>query len=144
MTLEELLAREAIRHTLASYHMGGDGNDADAYAGVFTEDGVLDSADFKIEGRAAIRKWKAGRASGPQPAKFVRHNLTTCKLDVTGPNTAKGRAYFMVMTEVGPDHSGYYSDEYRKVGDEWLIAYRKVWIDWRAKDSRFRGPLPKS
>jgi hypothetical protein len=32
MTLEELLAREAIRHTLASYHMGGDGNDADAYA----------------------------------------------------------------------------------------------------------------
>jgi hypothetical protein len=63
---------------------------------------------------------------------------------VTGPAVAKGRAYFMVMTEVGPDHSGYYSDEYRKVGDEWLIAYRKVWIDWRAKDSRFRGPLPKS
>jgi 3-phenylpropionate/cinnamic acid dioxygenase small subunit len=143
MTLEELLAREAIRDTMARYHMAGDGNDADGYAGVFAEDGVLDSADFRIEGRAAIRAWKAGRASGPQPAKFVRHNLTTCQIDLTGPETAKARAYFAVFTEVGPDHSGYYSDEFRKVGEAWLIAYRKVWIDWRAPESRFRGPLPK-
>ncbi|MGE0309831.1 MAG: nuclear transport factor 2 family protein, partial [Acidimicrobiia bacterium] len=41
MNNDDLIAREAIRHTLASYHIAGDGNDADGYAAVFTEDGVV-------------------------------------------------------------------------------------------------------
>jgi hypothetical protein len=139
MTMEELLAREEIRRTLAQDHISGDANDADGYAGAFAEDGVLNSADFDIVGRQAIRDWKAERAKSP-PAKFVRHNLTTSQIELTGPDTAVARTYFVVFTEVGPDHNGYYSDQFKKVGDRWLIAHRKVWLDWRAKDSRFRPP----
>lgn len=137
MTEDERLAREEIRRTLAQYNIGGDLNDADQYAGAFAEDGVIDSADFTITGRTEIRDWKAGRAK-LSPAKFVRHNLTTSQVEFTGPETATGRTYFMVVTEVGPDHAGYYADQFKKVGERWFIAHRKVWIDWFSPESRFR------
>jgi hypothetical protein len=139
MTQEEHLAREEIRRTLAQYNIGGDLNDAEAYAGAFAEDGVIDSADFTITGRSEIRDWKAARAKA-SPARFVRHNLTTSQVEFTGPETATGRTYFFVVTEVGPDHCGYYADQFRKVGERWFIAYRKVWVDWYARESRFRRP----
>jgi hypothetical protein len=144
MTHEDFLAREAIRYTLASYNLAGDGNDAAGYAAVFTEDGVLESADFHLVGRGQIEAWKAARIKAPPPAKFVRHNLTTSRIDLTGPERAEGRTYFVVFTEVGPDHSGYYTDVFRKVGEQWLIAHRKVWLDWRAHDSRFRPQRAES
>jgi hypothetical protein len=137
MTPEEGLAHQAIRKTLASYNIAGDANDAAGYAAVFTPDGVLDSADFSLVGRAKIEAWKAARAKTPV-AKFVRHNLTTCRIDLTGPDSAKARTYFVVFTDVGPDHSGYYDDVFSRIGGDWLIAHRKVWLDWRAPDSRFR------
>jgi uncharacterized protein (TIGR02246 family) len=138
MTIEELLAREGIRHTLASYNMAGDQQDAAGYAAVFTEDGVLDAGQIQFNGRDEIQAWKSARAKAPT-AEFVRHNLTTCRIELTGPETATARTYFAVITEIGPDHSGYYSDVLRKVGDRWLIAHRKVRVDWRAPASRF-GP----
>jgi ketosteroid isomerase-like protein len=138
MNIEDLLAREGIRHTLASYNMAGDQQDASGYAAVFTEDGVLDAGEVQFNGREEIQAWKSARAKAPT-AEFVRHNLTTCRIELTGPETATARTYFAVITEIGPDHSGYYSDVLRKVGDCWLIAHRKVRLDWRAPDSRF-GP----
>jgi uncharacterized protein (TIGR02246 family) len=142
MTVEELIARGEIRATLAAYNSAGDQNDAEGYAGVFTVDGILESAGTQIKGREAIRHWKAERAKAP-PAKFVRHNLTTCLIEVTGPETATARTYFQVLTEVGPDHAGYYADDFRKEDGRWLIAHRKVRLDWFAPDSRF-GRLNRS
>ncbi|MGE3328473.1 MAG: nuclear transport factor 2 family protein [Acidimicrobiia bacterium] len=139
MNNDDLIAREAIRHTLASYHIAGDGNDADGYAAVFTEDGVVRAGGMEIAGREQLREWKAARTK-VLTAAFVRHNLTTCKIDLTGPDSATGRAYFFVVTDVGPDHCGTYDDEYRKVGDEWLIASRNVDMLWLSPDSRFRPP----
>src|SRR5262245_22519968 len=131
MTVDELIAREEIRRTLAQYNISGDANDSDGYAGAFAEDGVLESADFTITGRAQIRDWKEARTKNP-PARFVRHNLTTCQIEITGAETATARTYFVVFTEIGADHNGYYSDQFRKAGDRWLIAHRKIWLDWRA------------
>ena len=42
------------------------------------------------------------------------------------------------MTDVGPDHCGVYTDTFRKVGGEWLIAHRKVRTEWWADNSHFR------
>jgi hypothetical protein len=137
MTSEEAVAHQAIRQTLAGYNIAGDANDAAGYAEVFSPGGVLESADFSLVGRAQIQDWKAARAKTPV-AKFVRHNLTTCRIDLTGPNSAKARTYFVVFTEVGPDHCGYYDDVFARIGEDWLIAHRKVWLDWRAPESRFR------
>lgn len=136
MTLEDLLAREGIRHTMSVYNTAGDGDDADGWAGAFTEDGVLSTGPMRIEGRAAIRQSKLDRIKAAH-AKFVRHNITTCRIDLTGPDTAKARTYFVVFTEVGPDHAGHYLDDWRKVGGDWLIAHRDVVVDWKSPESRF-------
>ena len=146
MTVEDLLAREAIRQTMASYTVAGDQLRADAMGAVFTEDGVLESdgvpeADaFRYSGRAEIRDWIArwrGSGAGPTGASFVRHHLATSHIELTGPDTAKARTYWTAYTDIGPDHCGYYVDAFRKVGETWLIAHRRVRLDWRAPNSLF-------
>ena len=67
----------------------------------------------------------------------MRHHLSTCKIDLTGPDTATARTYWVAWTDIGPDHNGYYLDDFRKVGDEWLIARRRVRRDWDAPGSLF-------
>lgn len=137
MTNEERNAREAIRAALHQYNIHGDANEPDGYAAVFAEDGVISFEGFDIVGRAAIHAWKAERSKGP-PAKLVRHNLTTCKIELTGPETARVKTYFFVVTTIGPDHMGYYADQFKKVGEDWLIARRDVFVDWYADASMMR------
>ncbi|MEY2943790.1 MAG: hypothetical protein RLY97_1804 [Pseudomonadota bacterium] len=149
MTLEELLAREAIRDTMAKYNTSGDRLKVDDYAACFTEDGVIESESapgvyiFRYEGREAIRAWQGrwlNREAGADVvhgATFVRHHLATCKIDMTSSDTATARTYWVAWTDIGPDHSGYYLDHFRKTGDDWLIARRRVRRDWAAPDSLF-------
>ena len=149
MTLDELLAREAIRDTMAKYNVSGDRLKADDFAACFTEDGIIQSERapgdyiFRYVGRAAILEWQnrwRSREPGAdtvQGASFVRHNLSTCKIDLTGPITAKARTYWVAWTDIGPDHSGVYLDDFRRVGDDWLIALRRVRRDWAAAESLF-------
>jgi len=149
MTLDELLAREAIRATMAKAAQSGDSLRAEDYAACFTEDGTLQSERapgdfvFRYESRAAIlewqNRWKTGAPSKDvvRVAKFVRHNLSTSKIELTGPDTAKVRTYWTAWTDAGPDHCGVYMDEFRRVGDDWLISLRRVKTEWAAPDSRF-------
>lgn len=156
MTLEDLLAREAIRDTMAKYNMSGDRLKAADYAACFTEDGIMEAegvtADkaFRYEGRAEIFAWQdrwrhrdPGEAA-VHGATFARHHLTTCKIDLTGPDTARARTYWQAWTDIGPDHAGYYLDDFRKVGDEWLIAHRRVRLDWEAENSLFKSAVANS
>jgi hypothetical protein len=148
VNLDELLAREAIRHTMARYTLAGDRLRAEEFVAVFTEDAVLasegveESDMFRHEGREAIREWMArwsrrsGAAQSPG-ATFVRHHLSTSQIELTGPDTAKARTYWVAYTDIGPDHCGYYIDRFRKTGGEWLIAERKVRLDWRSPNSLF-------
>ncbi|MGO8712218.1 MAG: nuclear transport factor 2 family protein [Rhizomicrobium sp.] len=89
MTLDELFARESIRHTIASYNMAGDRLRVDDFVAVFTEDavfetdGVAEKDAFRNMGRDAIRNWilrwgRGGKDSNPvHQAKFIRHHLST-------------------------------------------------------------------
>jgi hypothetical protein len=150
MTIEDLLAREAIRDTMAKYNQSGDSLRAEDFAACFTEDGVLDSASpggFRYASRSEILAWqsswrdKPASAETPRGAKFVRHNLTTSRIEMTGSDSAKARTYWVVITDIGPDHCGVYTDLFRKVGGEWLISHRRVRTDWWAKNSHFRPPI---
>ncbi len=153
MTNEELQAREAIRHTMASYTMAGDRLLADAMRAVFTEDGVLESDGvpaedaFRYAGREEIRDWIArwrGSGAAPDGASFVRHHLSTSLVEFTGVDSAKTRTYWTAYTDIGPDHCGYYLDAFRKVGEEWLIAHRRVRLDWRSPHSLFTSAVVKT
>ena len=147
MTVEELLAREAIRDTLVTYTISGDRLRIDEFVSCFTEDGVIETERvpsaraFRYEGREAIRAWQqrwldgAGDAHG---ATFVRHHLATSKIELTGLDRARARTYWVAWTDIGADHAGYYLDDLRKDGERWLIARRRVRLDWEADDSLFR------
>ena len=149
MTVEDLLAREAIRDTMAKYNVSGDRLKVEDYVACFTEDGVIQSERapgdfiFRYAGRAEILAWQTrwrNREPGQDTvhgASFVRHNLSTSKIDLTGPATARARTYWVAWTDIGPDHSGVYIDDFAKVGEEWLIALRRVRRDWSAPNSLF-------
>lgn len=153
MTLDELQAREAIRQTMAAYTMAGDRLREDEFVAVFTQDAVLESehvaaADlFRYEGRDAIRQWiarwrhppaDAGRA---HRASFVRHHLSTCHIELTGPDSARARTYWVAYTDIGPDHGGQYLDDFRRNEDRWLIAHRRIREDWRSPQSLFTNAV---
>jgi hypothetical protein len=50
----------------------------------------------------------------------------------------------VAWTDIGPDHAGYYLDIFRKEGDLWLIAHRRVRMDWEAGNSLFRSAVTNS
>jgi len=146
MTVDELLAREAIRDTMARYTVAGDRLRVDDFVAVFTEDAVLasegveDSDVFRHEGRPAIRRWIAAwnnGGTGKSAPAFVRHHLSTSLVELTSPQTAKARTYWVAYTNIGPDHCGQYLDVFRKTAGSWLLAERKVRLDWRADNSLF-------
>ncbi len=156
MTLDELLAREAIRDTLAKYNVSGDRLKAEDFAACFTEDAIMESQRvsgpnlFRYEGRAAILDWQnrwRNRDPGSDAvhrASCVRHHITTSKIDFTGPESARVRTYWSAWTDIGPDHAGYYLDDFRKVGDLWLIAHRRVRLDWESPDGLFKTAVRNS
>ena len=156
MTLDDLLAREAIRDVMAKYTVSGDRLKVDDYAACFTEDGVMEAEHalpdrrFRYAGRAAIRAWQARwlertlAGEKVHDASFARHHLSTSKIDLAGPDSARVRTYWVAWTDIGPDHAGHYLDTFRKVGDEWLIAHRLVREDWRSPHSLFDTAVSKS
>jgi len=137
--------RLAISDRLAICGQAGDARKADVYAACFTEGGVLDltaGGGEAIVGREAIRAWMKAPAVIPQPgdrpAGFISHHLTTCVIELTGPNTATARTYWLVTSPVGLDHNGYYDDTFERVGADWLIASRRPRTLWFAPDSLVR------
>jgi hypothetical protein len=138
MTHEETIARAAISQTLALCTQAGDARKAEAYARSFTEEGVLELGE-RIEGREAIRRWMTAPSVIPQPEGgspgFVSHHLTTCRIELTSERTATVRTYWLVISAVGLDHSGYYDDRFEKVGDAWLIALRRPRTLWKSPQS---------
>jgi hypothetical protein len=156
MTLDDMLAREGIRATLAKYNIAGDRLVIDDYVACFAEDGIMEvqhrdpACAFRYEGREAIRAWQSRwreRTASDVPvhqASFVRHHLSTCHIELQASDRAATRTYWVAWTDVGPDHAGVYIDEFRKVGDEWLIAHRRVREDWRSPASLFGTAVARS
>lgn len=153
MTLDDMLAREAIRDTMARYTTAGDRLHEDAFVAVFTEDAILESEKvpasdlFRYVGRTEIRQWIARWRTPPaavartHQASFVRHHLSTCHIELTGPDSAMARTYWVAYTDIGPDHAGYYIDAFRKIGESWLIAHRRIRRDWQSSQSLFTNAV---
>lgn len=141
MTVEELLAREEIRQVMARYNMGGDSGRREEFASVFTDEAVLTTTGLHLEGvenivNGIFAAVVEERADKLRP-KFVRHNLTTSKITFRASDNAVGRTYFVVVTDIGLDHSGVYMDEFRKTKDGWKIARRRVHVEYQAPNGYF-------
>lgn len=148
MTPQELLDRAEIRELITAYNIAGDQGRVQGLGAVFAPDGVLlttSSAAGRLEsvGPEAIAE-RLGSArvggTGPdRPLEFVRHHQTTCQITLDGPDQARGRTYFLVVSEIGLDHSGLYMDRFRRVDGRWRIAHREVRIDWVAENGHTRS-----
>ncbi|MBW8784113.1 MAG: nuclear transport factor 2 family protein [Novosphingobium sp.] len=143
MTEADSVADAAIRRTLAACTQAGDARKAEAYGACFTPDSVLDLGSKRVEGAEAIRLWMSAPSVIPRPQGgapgFVSHHLTTCRIELTSPATATVRTYWLVIAAAGLDHSGYYDDRFRRMGDDWLIEYRRPRTLWIAANSVLGG-----
>jgi hypothetical protein len=150
----ELAARESCRDTLAQYNHSGDRYLLEELAAAFCDDGVLEvRGSVTLTGRYAIVEWLSGgrgttneeirrvakeeQAAGP--VRLVRHHLTNVRFESVTPAEVRVASYFMVLTDIGLDHCGRYRDRMVPVGERWLIAQRRVSVDWHAPESRFGG-----
>ena len=149
MTLDDVIARESIRQTIAGYTVAGDSRDGASFVALFTDDAILEFAGFppvpgfRAEGVEALRQRTASWSSVPgqdpslRKTTFIRHNLTTCRIELTGDGGASAKTYFVVFTDIGPDHSGTYTDRLVRRGNRWQFAHRSIALDWRSPDSLF-------
>ena len=137
MELWELSAREAVRHTIASYTYAADNGRFDDVAELFAVDGVLEVQGIggaTAEGRAAVRAFFGGVNSDvvtTAPPGRMQHHVTSVRVDVVSPTEATATSYFTVMTGAGVDHWGRYKDRFTPDGDRWLFAHRLVRTDGR-------------
>lgn len=134
--------RALIEDLQARYLFALDFRDPEAYAGTFTEDGVLDYGAGQIRGREAIAAMvedmregdaeaRAADDSGLRPAAG-RHNITNIVVEIDG-DRATGTAYWFHMGNDNADRAaqlnsfGHYEDELVKVDGEWLFSLRKIY-----------------
>lgn len=135
--------RAAIEDLMARYLLAMDYHDADAYAECFTEDGVLDYAMGRLEGREAIRaeaRAFAGKIGAifrdwrGNPAK-LRHVIGQQAIRVEG-DRAWNTGFWWEMTNGGPEGSlatpsfGTYEDELERVAGRWQFARRKIYNEF--------------
>lgn len=125
---EENLARMAIRHTQSVYNNCGDRGKADEMMQAFAPDGILDTEAGSYQGHAAISAFITSVAKGETTADLSgsRHNLTTSRIEFDSDTTAQGWTYFFVSRRGTILEEGLYIDRYVKIGDRWLISYRRV------------------
>jgi hypothetical protein len=130
--------RDAIRHLLARYTYNGDRGGVAELAACFAPDGLLEYPGNMASGPDAIMAALSPVGVTRNPAlTFVRHHITNPLIEVDG-SKATARSYFTVHTDIGPDHSGTYSDQLRKSDDGWRFAHRTVKVDWQSPHSLFR------
>lgn len=139
MTPDELLAREAIRATIARYTNAGDHADYEDLVPCYAEDGVFEFGDNRWEGRQAISDalHAMARARGHGAAGMLqRHHLGTCHIVIESVDGARATTYFLMVSEIGPDHAGRYLDRLIRRDGEWQFAHRQVVVEWINSESR--------
>lgn len=136
--------RAAIVDLQGRYVMAMDYFDADGYAAVFAEDGVLDWARGLVEGRDAIREFMAsgtydltrGAPAAETPdgrnwPSTVRHLITNQVIDVDG-DKATALTYWIQFnnnqsrSQVEWMLFGSWYDEFVKIDGEWFFSLHRI------------------
>lgn len=134
--------RDAIRDLLARYTYNGDRGRVAELAACFAADGVIEYPGNRAVGPAAILAALDSGGERNPALTFVRHHITNPLIEVTG-DSAAARSYFAVHTDIGPDHSGTYSDTLARTADGWRFTRRLVRIDWQSPASLFRSMVTR-
>ncbi|HTR01541.1 MAG TPA: nuclear transport factor 2 family protein [Candidatus Acidoferrum sp.] len=132
--------RAQVENLLSRYAFALDWQDADLYASLFTDDGVLDWAGGVIKGRDAIRNEvhkmrdsfaQQEKEDAPLRPARLRHFITNVVLDVQGDN-ARVREFWVEFNNRNAERKaisgayGHNEDELRRVNGQWLFVSRKI------------------
>ena len=139
MTEGEALDQIEIRQLIARYNIMGDRGRVDEMVTVFAPGARLRAVDATATGHAEIGRLLGGNPTTPRHT-VTRHHLGTQLIEVAG-DSASARTYYMVHTNIGPDHHGVYIDRLARIDGRWLITDRDVRLDWQAPDSVY-APMP--
>jgi uncharacterized protein (TIGR02246 family) len=129
--VQAVIDREAIRNLPLRYCHCVWQKDLDGYANLFTEDGSFATNDPslpKAQGRAALRTMISGQLDTSKPRPFIHNHV----IELQGPDQAKGTCYVEVrLMREGKKWlmSGWYDDQYAKVGGEWKFKSRQITVD---------------
>ena len=132
---EVLLDELEIKRLGHLYARGADSNDPDMYAGVFTEDGKVDSPGVPtIVGQEALRKIPGMLR---QFYHMTQHVVFNAVVHITG-DTASGETYCQASHVTRKNDGSMeafiwairYQDEYRKEKGKWRFSHRKLIVDW--------------
>jgi hypothetical protein len=143
MSLRELLAAEQLRALIGDYLVAADRGHSADLAALFAPDGVLDirgegpDAGVHRGPAAVLGVLEANRArlSASMAAPLLRHHVSSIRLTFEEFDAPRGSAYFLAVTEIGPDHWGRYADRYTKVEGRWRFAHRAVLLEGWAPGS---------
>lgn len=129
--IQEVIDREAIRNLPLQYCHCVWQKDLDGYANLFTEDGSFATNDPSLpraQGREALRTMIGGQLDVSKPRPFIHNHV----IELQGPDRAKGTCYVEVrLLRDGKKWlmSGWYDDQYAKVGGEWKFKARQITVD---------------
>ncbi len=127
--IREIADREAIRDLPLRYCDYICQSDPEGVASLFTEDGTFLVKDSENEvvtrGRAQLRKMYKKVISEVEPRPYTHTHV----VELHGADSATGRCYVELRSaklELEWVGSGYYEDQYKKVGEKWKFASRRL------------------
>jgi hypothetical protein len=100
----------------------------------YTVEDRVGGGERHFSGRDGIRGLFEGARQNTlsgKGARFIRHYTATHQVDFGGPEDARGRCYYVVLTDRGLDHWGRYLDQYRRIDGRWLFWHRTCTVDAR-------------
>jgi SnoaL-like protein len=138
--VNELADREAIRALPQRYCDCVWRSDAAGVVALFAEDGSFTvsggSRDRSVHGRDELLKTYSSDLSSIKPRPYIHNHV----IELKGGGRASGRCYVEVRNAADNMNllgTGYYNDEYVKVGDEWKFQSRSInLIDLQGQDRR--------
>lgn len=136
--LARAVDRDAIRDLVARYNANGDSGRFDAVRELFVDDAVMTIVgDREYRGIDEIMGIFTGtKSSTSGRLTHVRHFTSTHQIDLDG-ETARGRLYYAVLTDIGLDHWGRYVDSYIRTPSGWKFSTRSVSVDGWSPDTLF-------
>ena len=127
--VRELADREAIRNLPIRYCDCIARNDLEGLVSLFTEDGAFAVKDPENQvvtrGRTELRKMYENLVSEARPRPYTHTHV----IELRSGDSATGRCYVELRSakiEMEWLGSGYYEDEYKRVGEEWKFASRRL------------------
>ena len=129
--VQEVIDREAIRTLPLRYCDCVWQKDLDGYVNLFTEDGAMSTNDPSLpraQGREGLRKMIGEGLDAMRPRPFIHNHV----IELLGSDRAKGRCYVEVrLVRDGKKclMTGWYNDEYAKVGEEWKFKSRQITVE---------------